>query len=39
MDRKGGVLSLKKKKKRLDFFLVLFALDASNLAHPRLSIS
>jgi len=25
MDRKGGVLSLKKKKKRLDFFLVLFA--------------
>jgi len=29
MDRKGGVLSLKKKKKILDFFLVLFTLDAS----------
>jgi len=28
MDRKGGVLSLKKKKKRLDFFLVLFTLGA-----------
>jgi hypothetical protein len=26
MDRKGGVLSLKKKKKILDFFLVLFTL-------------
>jgi len=39
MDRKGGVLSLKKKKKRLDFFLVLFTRDALNMGHPRLSLN
>ncbi|MBW2641566.1 MAG: hypothetical protein JRE10_15775 [Deltaproteobacteria bacterium] len=28
-------MSLKKKKKRLDFFLVLFTLDAADLRHLR----
>jgi len=39
MDRKGGVLSLKKKKKMVDFSLVLFVLDALDLGHPKLSLN
>jgi len=34
----NGTVVFKKKKKMLDFFLVFFALDASNLGHPRFSL-